>query len=600
MLRSGGHIDTDDHHDDTTVGIPSGSSVSRKYSRSHSESSSQSQTDNVKTINRSKKYLISNRKQPKSNLIHSKTSANTHKTKTTDVIDYFDNNEQQMKSNENWGDWEDAQFNSNNHRYHQSYDRRTNTNQQNFSEDLSQKSNRNHEQMNDVNRTKQSSKSRSNGIYIETYPKTLYYFSIVLAQSRSSEAQTTSKSENKTVTNKAQPAWRPLSPPRPIESNDPTPKEAVSYKSTAKPNESNDRRQTAPVERKQRYINTTTTPINTASIPPLMSVRSDVPPTTVVSTTTSKHFKNSNQSQRQDYNSSSHYSQRNDFYNETNDAAWGNDEDYYDDETGYYDSTIQTHQRHHHSMGYHSNLHHRGYIALGSYGRYRRGGTFRHQQQYNTYNVSATSATSPSQLNTSTGSKTKKTTTNRTNTTTITKKPNESLEQEKPVVESAKPVTEEIVVVKKPSPWSLEKKPSTTEEPSKPVETPTEVEKTKEITEQKPDNELSIVTQPETETTTTTNKKQLTPNTKTKTTRDQQNYHYQNQQQPTTHHRSSYGRSAQDYDSTQVSTHTYYGATHRTGRGSRTARMHDISGGNYYYEHPQQYVSKNISVYSHF
>jgi len=87
-----------------------------------------------------------------------------------------------------------------------------------------------------------------------------------------------------------------------------------------KSNDINDRHQSAPIERK-RY----TTPINTSSIPPLMSVRSDVPPTPVSSSTTtsaaSKHFKTSNQSQRQDYNTSSHYSQRNDFYNEPNDST---------------------------------------------------------------------------------------------------------------------------------------------------------------------------------------------------------------------------------------------------------------------------------------
>jgi hypothetical protein len=58
-------------------------------------------------------------------------------------------------------------------------------------------------------------------------------------------------------------------------------------------------------------------------------------------------------------------------------------------------------------MNYHSHLHHRGYTTLGSYGHYRRGGTLRHQRQYNTYNLNNTSSTS-SQLNTSTGSKTKK------------------------------------------------------------------------------------------------------------------------------------------------------------------------------------------------
>jgi hypothetical protein len=77
------------------------------------------------------------------------------KSKTTDVIDYFDHNDQQMKSNDQWGDWEDPNS-SNNHRYQQQYsnDRRRH-HQQQPSDDLAQKSN-------DYNRTKQYSKTRSN------------------------------------------------------------------------------------------------------------------------------------------------------------------------------------------------------------------------------------------------------------------------------------------------------------------------------------------------------------------------------------------------------------------------------------------------------
>ncbi|CAF1097369.1 unnamed protein product [Rotaria sordida] len=574
--KSGGQVDTDDHHDDTTVVIASGSSASHKYSRSQSESSTQSQTDNGTTINRSKHFLLTNRKQLKSNINQMKTSLNNNRTKikTTNSIDYFDNNnnEQQIKSNDQWGNWEDT-----NNRYQQSYtnDRRRGYHQQNLSDDLSQKSNRHNEQTNDFNRTKQTSKARSN-------------------VSRSSDIPTSTKSETKTVTNKTQPAWRPLSPARPLDSNDPTPQESASYKPQIN---INDRRQSAPLERKQRY-----TPINTASIPPLMSVRSDVPPT---STTTSKQYKTSNQLQRQDYNSSSHYSQRNDFYNETNDSTWGNDDEYYDDETGYYDPNIQTHQRHQHTMGYHSNIHHRGYIALGSYGRYRRGGTLRHQQQYNTYNMNNTSGLS-SQLNTSTGSKTKKPLTNRTTTTTVTnnKKSNESSEQQtKNIVEPSKIVTDEVI--KKPSAWTTEQNSTPIEEISKtnqPIETSSnsiEVEKPKEsiiniTSEQKNENEPNnLVGQTDTEST-ITNKKPTTTTTTTtnlqrKTNKDQQNYHqdqrYQNQQ--VSHHRNTYGRSMQDYDAVQMNAHNYYGTSRRTTRGGRNTRMHDLSGG-YYYEHPQQ------------
>ncbi|CAF4638481.1 unnamed protein product, partial [Rotaria sp. Silwood2] len=493
---SGGQVDTDDHHDDTTVAITSVSSTSHKYSRSQSESSSQSQADNGTTINRSKHLLITNRKQPKTNIIQTKLPSNNTrpKTKTTDVIDYFDNNEQQIKSHDQWGDWEDTNFTTNN-RYQQSYtnDRRSG-HQQNYSDDLSLKSNRYNEQTNDFNRNKQSLKTRSNA-------------------SRSSDIPTSSKSENKTVTNKTQPAWRPLSPARPLDLNDPTPQESISYKSQTN---IDDRRQSAPNDRKQRY-----TQINTSSIPPLMSVRSDVPPST--STTTSKQYKTSSQSQRQDYNSSSHYSQRNDFYNETNDTNWGNDDEYYDDDTGYYDPNMQTHQRHHHTMGYNSNIHHRGYIALGSYGRYRRGSTLRHQQQYNTYNMNNTSSTS-SQLNTSTGSKIKKTLTNRTTTTTTAinnKKTNESPEQQsKIVVESTKIITDEIV--KKPTAWTTDKKSSTIEEIPilKSIETPsitsTEIEKPKEsiniITEQKNQNESNLVEQTENESTGINKKSTTTTN----------------------------------------------------------------------------------------
>jgi hypothetical protein len=483
--KSGEQIDNDD-----TTNPPS-SSITHKYSRSQSESSSQSQIDS----NRSKHFPLTNRKQQK-------TKTTRIKTKTTDVNDYFDHHEQPtMKSNDQWGDWEDSNFQTNN-RY-----------QQQYSHD------RRYQQISDEsNRPKQSSnKSRSNA-------------------SRSSNLQSSSsKSENKIVSNnnnnKPQPAWRALSPTRPLDPNDPTPQEAISYK--PKTNDMNDRRQSAPIERKQRYPTT----INTSSIPPLMSVRSDVPPISVSSsattpTTASKHFKTSNQSQRQDYNTSSHYSQRNDFYNEANDSTWGNDDEYYDDETGYYDPNLPTHQRHHH---YHSHLHHRGYITLGSYGRYRRGGTLR---QYNTYNTNNTS----SQLNTSTGSKTKKNLTNSNN-----KKTNESSEPTKPVVETPKILPDESI--KKPVAWTNETKSSTIEEIPviKLIETPlipTGIEKPKDlISEQKTENE-SNVTIPQIETeSTTTYKKNTSNNSQRKTNKDQQNYHQDQRYQ--NHYRNTYSRSMQ-------------------------------------------------------
>jgi hypothetical protein len=45
----------------------------------------------------------------------------------------------------------------------------------------------------------------------------------------------------------------------------------------------------------------------------------------------------------------------------------------------------------------------------------------------------------------------------------------------------------------------------------------------------------------------------------------------------------------------QMDAHNYYNPTHRTTRGGRNTRMQDLSSG-YYYEHPQQYVSKFISL----
>jgi hypothetical protein len=147
LFRSGGQVDPDD---DST-------SRPHKHSRSHSESSSQSQTDHTSTQNRSKHFPILNRKPAKSNINQSRM-----KSKTTDVIDYFENNDQQIKSNDRWGDWEDSNYSTNN-RYQQQYSHERRRPQHQSSDDLSQKSNRYNEQINDYNRTKQSSKARSNG-----------------------------------------------------------------------------------------------------------------------------------------------------------------------------------------------------------------------------------------------------------------------------------------------------------------------------------------------------------------------------------------------------------------------------------------------------
>jgi hypothetical protein len=327
------------------------------------------------------------------------------------------------------------------------------------------------------------------------------------------------------TSNKLQPVWRPLSPTRPIDTNDPTPQEAITFKTQEKPIEStshftNDRRQTAPVERKSRYA-THTNPINTASIPPLMSVRSDVPPSTSSTAMNSKHFKTSN------------YSQRHDFYNDTNDSTWPNEDEYYEDETGYYDSNMSNHARH----AYQSHSHHRGYTTLGSYGRYRRGGALRHQQQYTTYAPSST----VTQLNTSTGSKSKKTSTNRSATTTAAaKKVNETVES------STMPVDEPI---RKSSAWTNENRSTVVEEiptTTKSHDTSTqshEIESnTKDVSEPKPllANDINVNIN-STDTLMTVNKKSTASTGTSK--KNNQDQHFPTQQ--ASRHRNTYGRSMQ-------------------------------------------------------
>ena len=425
-------------HEKSTVNVEADESTirTRKSSRSASESSSQSPLDQRET--RSKHFPITKGSSSRPPAIP--LSKSVLKKKTTDVIDYFDRESSTLNSNEQLNDWEDTPVET---------------------------------KYSDRRRQDETIKARSN-------------------LSRSSD-----KSLSSTKT--SQPVWRPLSPNRPLDVNDPTPQESIHSHSQNK--STHDRRQP---ERKSRY----TTPMNTSSIPPLMSVRSDVvPPSLPSNTNLNKHYKSSN------------YSQRHEFYPETNE-----DEYYEDDNGGYYDSTMSTHSRQQSSMGYHSHSHHRGYTTLGSYGRYRRGGSLRHQQQYTTYPT-----TNSSPLNTTGGTKMKKTIINRTN-----KKTSEVTEEIKPIVDES---------LKKPSAWTIETKPIAIEEipimkliePLVPVVIPlTEIEATKEILpEPKPllsnDNE-STQQNPSSET-----KKSTTGNASQK----------KSYQQQAPRHRNTYGRSMQ-------------------------------------------------------
>jgi hypothetical protein len=424
--------------------------MSNKYSRSHSESSSQSQHDNELVSRKSKKPppLLPKKQQTK---ILSKKS------------NKFDN------SNDQWENWNESPI-DNRHR------------QQLHSDDLStQKPNRYNKQI------RQNDRQQTN--------------------SRSKPTSTLSNKINQSTNNKSQPAWRPLSPTRQSESTDPTQQEPISYKSQQRTNLN---------DHKQRYQTTNTSIINTASIPPLMSVRSDA-------TVTAKLYKTANHT---------------------------GSSDYYDDENAYYDSNLQTHQRYHPS-----NLHNRGYTTLGSYGRYRRSGTLRHQQQYTTYNINNTSGIS-SAPNTASGTRQKKNSSNRT--TTNNKKPNQSSEQKK------------ISVVDESNTSIVKNQPTIEEVPiTKSIETsilsPTlEIENLNEsgngISDQKSllktENESNIVSQTEnqstkpnkkTPTTTTTTTAAATANSKRRTNKAQQNYQqdqrYQNQQPP--RHRNNYSRSMQ-------------------------------------------------------
>lgn len=304
--------------------------------------------------------------------------------------------------------------------------------------------------------------------------KSPFFPSILLFKLDSRSKQTTSASntkQNQSSNTKPQSVWRPLSPSRPLDPSDPTPQEAISYKSQQRTNLN---------ENKQRYQTATTPIIDTSSIPPLMSVRSDA--------TTTNLYKTANHN--------------------------------YDDDNVYYDSNLD--QNYHHT-----NLHNRRYTALGTYGRYRRSGTIRHQQQYTSYNINNTSGIS-SAPNTSSGTRQKKNTNN--------KKSTQSSEQVKPLM------TEEI----KPIETSL-LSPSTEVLPS-------DAEKLNDTSEKKFSNkninESNVAVLPvENDTTKMTKRtKIVTPsNIKRNSNKNQQNYHqdqhYQNQQAP--RHRNNYSRSMQ-------------------------------------------------------
>ncbi|CAF3579594.1 unnamed protein product [Rotaria sp. Silwood1] len=484
-------------------------SITNKYSRSQSETSSQSQHPNESIIRKSKKFPLTSKKQQqqqqqqqqKINLLQTKTQSK--KLINNENLNYIEN---QINSNDQWNESNDNRYQhyTNDNRHHQQQ-------QQLQSDSLST------QKINRYNNKQSSTKER---------------------QQTNSRMKT-----NSSLSNKSQIVWRPLSPNRPLESTDPTPQESISYKSQQRTNIN---------EHKQRYQTTTpTTPtsssiIDTASIPPLMSVRSDV-------TTTSNLYNTTNHNL-----SSSHY----------------------DDENIYYDSNLDMHQNYHHHHNHHSNIHNRRYTTLGSYGRYRRSGTVRHQQQYTTYNINNTSGVS-TVPNTNSSIHQKKTSINRTNN----KKSNQSSEQIKiDEISITKPIETSIV--------------SSTSE----ILT-TDIEKINDTSDQKNSikNE-NIISQTENDSNKTNKKTTVvtsssSSNVKRRTNKNQQNYHqdqhYQNQQAP--RHRNNYTRSMQEYEAMQMaSAHNYYGTTRRTAHNGRNTHMHDLSSG-YYYEHPKQHYNNRYN-----
>jgi hypothetical protein len=275
--------------------------------------------------------------------------------------------------------------------------------------------------------------------------------------------QITSRSkQTSSLNDKPEASWRPLSLIQTSESIEPTSQETVSYKS------------------QQRYQT-----INTASIPPLMSVRSDA-------TTTSKLYKTPNHTSSLDY---------------------------YDDNSAYYESNLQTNQRYHN----------RGYTALGSYGRYRRSGTLRHQQQSTTYHINHPSNVS-SAPNSSSGTRQKKNSANK-KTSSVVNEINSS-------VGKNQPTTNEEVPITKPIDTSVL---SPTIEIEKSNDSGNIISDPKPLI--KPENESNIVSQTDNQSIKPNQKNPPTStNSKRRTNKDQQNYqHYQ--QAP--RHRNNYSRTMQ-------------------------------------------------------
>ncbi|CAF1064051.1 unnamed protein product [Rotaria sordida] len=491
-------------------------STLNKYSRSQSEASSQSQHNNDLMLKKSKKLPLTSKKQQQQQQQQQQQKMNLLQTKNLSKKSIKNNNldylENQNHSNDQWNESIDNRY--------QQYTNDNRRHQQLLSDGLST------QKLNQYNNKQSSIKPRSNQRQ--------------QINSRTKQNSSISNKNNQTTT-----VWRPLSPNQSLGSTDPTPQESISCKSQQRTNLN---------EHKQRN-QTTTTPtsssiIDTASIPPLMSVRSD-------GTTTGNLYKTTN------HNVSSHY----------------------DDENIYYDSNLELHQNYHQQQQHHSNIHNRRYTALGTYGRYKRGGTVRHQQQYTTYNINNTSGIS-SAPNTSSGIRQKKNSTNRTNTNNNNNnKSNQSAEQIK---------TEEVSIIK----------PIETSVLSSPIEVlTTDNEKSNDTSNQKisikNDNESNII-QPIENDSTKTNKKSTvitSSNPKRHTNKNQQNYHqdqrYQNQQAP--RHRNNYTRSMQDYEAMQMAAaHNYYGTTHRTAHNGRNTHMHDLSS-DYYYEYPKQHYNNRYN-----
>jgi len=310
--------------------------------------------------------------------------------------------------------------------------------------------------------------------------------------------------EIKGKSNRNGQAWRPLSPPRSTgESIEPTGHESTNYKSQSRHSNTN--------EHKTRYPISSTAHIDTSSIPPLMSVCSDP-------TTTAHLFKTNAPT-----SNSAHYSQRQEFYHENQHE--------------------QTHQRYPQPN--------RGYTALGSYGRYRRGGgtmtTHRptsqqqqqQQQQQQDYSVY------PS------GGQTKK-------------------NGHRKSTEFAKTLIDDGVI----SPLM-----------SKSIESPLNDLTIEPLSNKNDQQESNLNDSNENQSKT---KLGNGSNGKRRTNREPLTF-YQAQQAP--RHRNNYPRAMQDYES--LPTQHYYN------NSRRNPTMQDTSSSGYYYEHPQQ-QNYNQSQYNNF